>query len=114
MLETSLNEINTNEICHFQNTKEFSNIEDKLETEKDNFEGLAEIYQEPKDIFACFKYFNVEETKVVILGQDPYHQPGQAQGLSFSVPNNFKIPPSLVNIFKEINIEYGEYPKSGI
>lgn len=114
MLDTSLNEINTNWKPIISKTlKEFSSIEEKLKTEKDNFEDMAEIYPEPKDIFACFKYFNIEETKVVILGQDPYHQPGQAQGLSFSVPSNFKNPPSLVNIFKEINLEYGESPTGG-
>ena len=114
MLETSLNEINTNwKPILSKILNEFPSIEEKLEEEKTNFEGMAEIYPASKDIFACFKYFDIEETKVVILGQDPYHQPGQAQGLSFSVPSNFKNPPSLVNIFKEINIEYGESPESG-
>ena len=51
--------------------------------------------------------------KVVILGQDPYHQPGQAMGLSFSVPKDFKKPPSLVNIFKEMNQDIGIMNTSG-
>ena len=56
----------------------------------------------PKDkIFAALKTVDYDKIKVVIIGQDPYHEPGQAQGLSFSVPENVQIPPSLVNIMKE-------------
>ena len=74
MLETSLNEINTNwKPILSKILNEFPSIEEKLEEEKTNFEGMAEIYPASKDIFACFKYFDIEETKVVILGQDPYH-----------------------------------------
>ena len=62
------------------------NIDTSLAEEYENFEGLAEIYLNTESIFKCFNYFNIEDTKVVILGQDPYHQPKQAQGLSFSVP----------------------------
>ena len=54
-------------------------------------------------IFNAFTKFNLNETKVVILGQDPYYNKGQAMGLSFSVPNNIKTPKSLVNIYKELN-----------
>ena len=54
------------------------------------------------DIFNALKYSAYDETKVVILGQDPYHQPGQAHGLCFSVNKGVKIPPSLVNIYKEM------------
>lgn len=60
------------------------------------------IYPKKEDIFNAFKYFNFEDLKVVILGQDPYHEEGQAMGLSFSVPNDIKRPPSLNNIFKEL------------
>ena len=58
----------------------------------------------PKELtFNCFNYFAPEDTKVVILGQDPYHGPGQATGLAFGVPNNLtKLPPSLNNIKKEL------------
>ena len=49
---------------------------------------------------------SLENTKVVIVGQDPYHGPGQAQGFSFSVPANFRLPPSLQNIYKELEMEY--------
>ncbi len=55
-----------------------------------------------------------EETKVVLLGQDPYHGPGQAHGLSFSVPDGIRPPPSLQNIFKELNTDIGmAIPRNG-
>ena len=113
MLQESLNTINTDWKPLIKTILQKSNVEDNLSQEYNNFEGLAEIFPTKENIFKCFNYFNIEDTKVVILGQDPYHQPNQAQGLSFSVPNNFKLPPSLVNIFKEIEKEYGEKPKTG-
>lgn len=64
-------------------------------------------YPKGADIFAAFDHTPFEKVKVVILGQDPYHEPGQAHGLSFSVPNGIKTPPSLVNIIKEINSDLG-------
>ena len=57
-------------------------------------------------LFNAFKLTPLNKVKVVIVGQDPYHEPGQAMGLSFSVPNGIKVPPSLVNIYKEIADEY--------
>ena len=59
-------------------------------------------YPQGKDIFAAFDYCHFNDLKVVILGQDPYHGVDQANGLCFSVKDHIKIPPSLVNIFKEI------------
>ena len=59
-------------------------------------------YPKSDAIFAAFDLCPFNEVKVVLLGQDPYHGPGQAQGLSFSVPEGMKHPPSLINIFKEI------------
>jgi uracil-DNA glycosylase len=59
-------------------------------------------YPEGSKIFNSFHLTELDKIKVVILGQDPYHGPGQAHGLSFSVPHNIKTPPSLVNIFKEL------------
>ena len=57
---------------------------------------------------------SIENTTVVILGQDPYHGPGQAHGLSFSVPEGVSHPPSLINIFKELETDIGKvYPKNG-
>ena len=65
------------------------------------------IFPPMHDIFNALKYTPFENTKVVILGQDPYHEPGQAHGLSFSVKKGVKIPPSLVNIYKELNTDVG-------
>ena len=66
------------------------------------------------DIFNALKFTSYENTRVVILGQDPYHGEGQAHGLCFSVKPGVKFPPSLKNIFKELNDEYGiKEPSSG-
>jgi uracil-DNA glycosylase len=65
------------------------------------------IYPDMYDIFNAFKYTPYEAVKVVILGQDPYHGPNQAHGLSFSVRKGVAPPPSLVNIFKEIREDVG-------
>ena len=70
------------------------------------------IFPSRDNMFNAFKYTPLEEVKVVIFGQDPYHEEGQAMGLSFSVPDNIKVPPSLVNIYKEIEIEYNAQFKS--
>lgn len=114
MIKQSLNTIKTDWKPIIENTlNKFNTIESKLSQEIEDFEGLAEIYPPTESIFKCFNYFNMEDTKIVILGQDPYHQPGQAQGLSFSVPSNSKLPPSLVNIFKEIDGEYKSKPVHG-
>lgn len=72
------------------------------------------IYPPGKFIFNAFDKCPIEELKVVIIGQDPYHGPGQAHGLSFSVPDGVRFPPSLRNIFKEINNDIGvAIPESG-
>lgn len=63
-------------------------------------------YPPRKLLFNAFKLTPLEKVKVVIIGQDPYHEPGQAMGLSFSVPSTVKTPPSLINIYKEIADEY--------
>ena len=65
------------------------------------------IYPPGNQIFNAFELTPVENLKVVILGQDPYHGPGQAHGLSFSVPEGIPAPPSLKNIFKEIETDLG-------
>ena len=57
-------------------------------------------------LFNAFRLTPLDKVRVVIVGQDPYHEPGQAMGLSFSVPKGIKVPPSLVNIYKEIAQEY--------
>jgi uracil-DNA glycosylase len=71
------------------------------------------VYPPKQQVFSAFTT-DLNNVKVVILGQDPYHEPGQAHGLAFSVRDQVKIPPSLVNIYKEINAEYGTpIPESG-
>ena len=65
------------------------------------------IYPPGSMIFKAFELTPVDSVKVVILGQDPYHGPGQAMGLSFSVPSNVPAPPSLKNIFREISADLG-------
>ena len=57
-------------------------------------------------LFNAFRLTPLDKVRVVIVGQDPYHEPGQAMGLSFSVPKGIRVPPSLVNIYKEIAQEY--------
>lgn len=94
------------------------------EFNKDYFERLAQFVKEEyrtkqifpagKLIFNAFDHTPFNKVKVVILGQDPYHNDGQAHGLSFSVNEGIQIPPSLVNIYKEINREFGTpIPRSG-
>ena len=70
------------------------------------------IYPDMHDIFNALKYTPYENVKVVILGQDPYHEPGQAHGLCFSVKKGVPKPPSLVNIFKELEADLGIAPPS--
>ena len=72
------------------------------------------VYPPGRLIFNAFDQCPFDQVKVVIIGQDPYHEPGQAQGLCFSVPNGVQIPPSLINIYKEIEDDLGvKCPPSG-
>lgn len=89
----------------------------KEETDKDYFQELRyklareyklhKVYPPKEDLFKALKLTPYQDTKVVILGQDPYHGPGQAHGLSFSVEPGVRIPPSLVNIYKELHSDLG-------
>ncbi|PFQ00626.1 uracil-DNA glycosylase [Bacillus cereus] len=94
------------------------------EFEKEYYQNLANflkeeyeehvIYPKVEYIFNALQYTSYENTKVVILGQDPYHGPNQAHGLSFSVQPGIKTPPSLLNMYKELRDEYGyEIPNNG-
>lgn len=94
------------------------------EFEKDYFKDLVNFvkdeyieyicYPKGQDIFSAFEHSTFPDTKVVILGQDPYHGPGQANGLCFSVKDGMQTPPSLQNIFKEIENDLGKpIPSSG-
>jgi len=82
----------------------FTDIAGFLKKEK---QAGKTIYPAGQFIFNAFNTTPFDEVKVVILGQDPYHNPGQAHGLAFSVPENVAPPPSLVNIFKEIQEDLG-------
>ena len=76
--------------------------------------GKYEVYPPAEEIFTAFHLTPLEKVKVVILGQDPYHEPGQAHGLSFSVKPGIEIPPSLENIYKELNADLGlPIPETG-
>lgn len=97
----------------------------KAEFNKPYFEGVVQFLKAEKNtgktiyppgplIFNAFSSTPFDKVKVVILGQDPYHNPGQAHGLSFSVARNVAPPPSLINIFKEIHEDTGvDIPKHG-
>lgn len=69
--------------------------------------AAGDVYPPPDQVFAALEWTPFSAVKVVILGQDPYHDKGQAHGLSFSVPPGVKPPPSLVNIFKELHADLG-------
>ena len=88
----------------------FKELESRIDKEY-----LNETIYPPKDlIFNAFRHTPIDKIKIVIIGQDPYHEYGQAMGLSFSVPEGVKIPPSLVNIYKEMHDDLGtDIPKSG-
>ena len=68
------------------------------------------VYPAPDNVLRAFHELPMEHVRVVILGQDPYHEPGQAHGLSFSVPSGVRLPPSLRNIFKEMYSDLGVSP----
>ena len=73
-----------------------------------------QVFPDANDIFNAFEFTPLSEVKVVILGQDPYHNVGQAHGLCFSVKPDVEIPPSLVNIYKELHDDLGcEIPNNG-
>ena len=87
---------------------------------KELFEKVGQEYQQrkifpaPDDIFNAFHFTPLDEVKVVILGQDPYHNDGQAHGLCFSVKPEVEVPPSLVNIYQELHEDCGcEIPNNG-
>ena len=80
----------------------------KLKEEIDKRYENSRVFPEKKNIFKAFSLSKIEDLKVVILGQDPYHGFGQAQGLSFSTPKEIKNPPSMMNILKEINDDLGK------
>lgn len=97
-LHTYLNKDWYNQLKAQFSKQYFKNITQKLHSPK-------QIYPPLLQVFSFANYFNINETRVVIMGQDPYHGPKQANGLAFSVEKSCRIPPSLRNIFKELNIK---------
>ena len=89
------------------NKKKLIEIDEYLEEEKHKYSGELRIFPKEDIRYLAFDLCSFEDIKVCILGQDPYHQEGQAMGLCFSVPVDIKIPPSLVNIFKELYQDLG-------
>jgi len=96
-------------------SEEFGKEYFKILSEKIRKEYLTKtVFPPPKLVFNAFAHCSFDAVKVVILGQDPYHGDGQAHGLSFSVPDGVKIPPSLMNMYKEIKDDIGtDVPPSG-
>ena len=85
------------------------NLRGKIEEILSKLEN-EEYYPSKENIFRAIQEVSPENVKVVIVGQDPYHEKGQANGFAFAVNKGVRTPPSLVNIFKEIKLEYGEMP----
>lgn len=107
----SINKLETNWkdcLCDPEIIPTLNEIDSFITNERKMFKDTnLGIFPPQELIFNAFNHFNIEDLKVVILGQDCYHQKGQATGLSFSVPKNVKVPPSLINIFKEISNDTG-------
>ena len=92
------------------NSEKYAELEKFLNAEYTN----KTIYPEPKNVFNALNLVKFEDVKVVIVGQDPYHNPNQAHGLSFSVEKDVNIPPSLQNIYKELKADLNCYiPNNG-
>ncbi len=88
----------------------YKKIRDFLKMEYSSYRVYPDMY----DIFNSLKYADYDDIKVVIIGQDPYHEEGQAHGLAFSVKPGIEIPPSLMNIYKELESDLGCYiPNNG-
>ena len=110
-------------LCYNHYMVKFDNDWDEIlagEFEKDYYQNLREflkkeyftktVYPGMYDIFNAMKMTPYSSVKAVILGQDPYHQPGEAHGLCFSVKRGVRVPPSLRNIYKELHSDLGIYP----
>lgn len=87
----------------------FKELQSKIDFEREEYT----VYPEKKDIFSAFELTPLESIKCLIIGQDPYFNPGEAHGLSFSVKNGCKIPPSLRNIYKELESDINKTRDSG-
>ena len=88
----------------------YKELQNKIKEERKQYI----IYPKEEDVFKAFALTPLEDVKVVLIGQDPYHEEGQAEGLAFSVPDGVKLPPSLKNLFKERQTDLGlPMPTSG-
>lgn len=87
--------------------KSWNQIFDQYDIDIHQIYEIGEVYPPKEMVFKVFE-MDVKDIRIVLLGQDPYHGPNQAHGLSFSVPESEKIPPSLKNIYKELNLEFPE------
>ncbi len=93
----------TGPLDHVLSRQTFRDLERFLAAER----RIHAVYPPPQDVFASIRLTPLSRVRAVILGQDPYHQPGQAHGLAFSVPAGIRIPPSLRNIFRELTDDLG-------
>ncbi|TYK67362.1 uracil-DNA glycosylase [Colwellia echini] len=99
-------------INHEKSKPYFKILSEKIAAERT---AGTTVFPQDDDVFNAFTYADLTEVKVVIIGQDPYHGAGQAHGLAFSVQDGVKVPPSLVNMYKELvtDIDGFETPKHG-
>ena len=93
---------NWKQVIQKYDDQQTTNFETFMKHERLKFQDVLDIYPRDEDIFRCFRYFDVKQTKKVIIGQDPYHGKDQATGLCFDINPSAKVPPSLRNITKEI------------
>ncbi len=106
--------IDTNWLAFLKEESEKEYFLNLLSFENECHKKQLKIFPPVSDVFCAFRFNPIENTKVVLLGQDPYHGPGQAHGLAFSVPDGVRFPPSLRNIFKELSSDEGcSIPESG-
>ena len=113
-------EVSTNwqEIIEKYNKHQILKFEQFIDKELKTFDGVLSVFPKKEKIFRCFNYFNIEETKVVLIGQDPYHGPNQATGLCFDIDeeSDCKYPPSLKNIEKVLGKKpnFEEWARKGV
>lgn len=115
MLSTQINNLKTNwkSILLEVNSSLIPSLDTFLEEEKRVFSKHLPCYPPEEMMLNAFNHFDIEGTKVVILGQDPYIRVNQAMGLSFSVPDGTKLPPSLKNIYSEMQSDLGGVLRTG-
>lgn len=107
LLRKQLSEFANSDWAPFLNAESAKPYFDDLDAFVTEAARSRTVYPAAENIFAAFRACPAHQVRVVLLGQDPYHEPGQAMGLSFSVPDDCKTPPSLKNIFKELDAEFG-------